>query len=60
MKKYTINPKIGTVKHSISWYDGIQKHKDGSDFYDIRIFKNKKDLKTFEKSLINEGNINRF
>ena len=60
MKKYTINPQIGKVKHSISWHDGIQKHKDGSDFYGIKIFKNKKDLIIFEKSLISQGNINRF
>ena len=60
MKKYMVNPQIGKVKHSISWYDGIQKHKDGSDFYAINTFKNKKNLAIFEKSLINQGFTNKY
>ena len=60
MSTYTINPTIGTVKHSISWNDGIKKHKDGSDFYDINIFKNKKELKLFEKTLISKGITNKY
>lgn len=42
--QYTINPQIGRAKYSISYHDGTKKHKDGSDFWDIKIFKTKKDL----------------
>ena len=43
-KAFKINPPIGSSKYSISAYDGIGKHKDGSPFWDILIFKNKADL----------------
>ena len=56
---------IGSSKYSISSHDGVKKHKDGSDFYDIHIFKNKVDLekgikdyksKGFVEESINEEN----
>jgi hypothetical protein len=40
-KQFRINPQIGRAKYSISACDGIKKHADGSDFWDIQIFKNK-------------------
>jgi hypothetical protein len=43
-KAFKINPPIGSSKYSISAYDGIAKHKDGSPFWNILIFKNKADL----------------
>ena len=43
-KAFKINPPIGSSKYSISAYDGITKHKDGSPFWNILIFKNKADL----------------
>jgi hypothetical protein len=43
-KAFKINPPIGSSKYSISAHDGVSKHKDGSDFWDILIFKNKADL----------------
>ena len=43
-KAFKINPPIGSSKYSISAHDGITKHKDGSPFWDILIFKNKTDL----------------
>ena len=42
--KFIINPQIGRAKYSISYHDGIKKHNDGSDFWDIKIFKNKVDF----------------
>jgi len=53
-KRLIINPQIGKVKYSISYNNGITKHKDGSDFYGIQIFKNKKQLQKKVKELINE------
>ena len=43
-KVFKVNPPIGSSKYSISAHDGITKHKDGSPFYNILIFKNKADL----------------
>jgi len=43
-KAFKINPPIGKAKYSISAHNGFSKHKDGSDFWDILIFKNKADL----------------
>ena len=43
-KVFKINPPIGSSKYSISAHDGITKHKDGSPFWNILIFKNKADL----------------
>lgn len=64
-KAFKVNPGIGSSKYSISSHDGVKKHKDGSDFYDIKIFKNKVDLekgikdyksKGFVEESINEEN----
>jgi hypothetical protein len=64
-KAFKINPPIGKAKYSISAHNGVSKHKDGSDFWDILIFKNKADLerrakyfrgeKYIEESVIKEG-----
>ena len=64
-KAFKVNPGIGKAKYSISSHDGVKKHKDGSDFWDIEIFKNKVDLekgiknyssKGFVKEAVNEEN----
>jgi len=52
MTKRMIGPKyyyeqnnIGKAKYTVSYHDGIQTHKDGSNFYGMKIFKNKKKRK---------------
>ena len=55
MKKFSIQYGIGTAKYLVNYHDGISKNKDGSDFYGIRIFKNKKSLNMFVDKLRNEG-----
>jgi hypothetical protein len=57
MKKFYIQYGIGTAKYVVNFYDGITKNKDGSDFYGIRIFKNKKSLNLFVGELKNKGYI---
>jgi hypothetical protein len=68
-KAFKINPPIGSSKYSISAHNGVSKHKDGSDFWDILIFKNKADLErrakyfrgenyieeSVNESIVNEG-----
>jgi hypothetical protein len=55
MKKYNIMYGVGKAKYLVNFHDGEKKHKDGSEFYDIRIFKNKKDLKAFTNDLRTQG-----
>jgi hypothetical protein len=50
---------IGTAKYLVSFHDGVKTHKDGSPFFDVRIFKNKKALALFVKSLKQSGYIER-
>lgn len=55
MKTYKVNPQIGKAKHSISFHDGEKTHPDGSQFWDIKIFRTQKQKINFEKSLIKQG-----
>jgi len=54
-KKYNLKFNVGKAKYVINSYDGVKKHKDGSEFYDIDIFKTKKDFDDYQKKLIKEG-----
>ena len=54
-KRFRQQNGIGKSKYTISYHDGKKKHKDGSDFFDIQIFKNQKDVDTFRKSLLSKG-----
>jgi len=54
-KTYYQMSNVGTVKYLINFHDGKKKEKDGSPFYDIRTFKNKKDLENFKKELVKKG-----
>jgi len=56
-KKYYIMHNVGKVKYLINFHDGQKTHQDGSDFYDIGCFSNKRKLAQFEKQLINNGYI---
>jgi len=55
MKKFYIQQGIGKAKYVVCYHNGRKKHKDGSAFYDIKIFKNKKDLGNFTDSLLKKG-----
>ena len=54
-KAFKVNPGIGKAKYSISSHDGHKKHNDGSDFWDIQIFKNKVDLEKGIKDYKSKG-----
>ena len=55
MKAFYRQDNIGTAKYTVSHHDGIKTHKDGSPFFDIAIFKNKKRLYEFINKLITAG-----
>jgi len=54
MKKFYVQYNIGKSKYVINFHNGISKHSDGSEFYDIEIFKNKDKFKKFIKKLEKE------
>jgi hypothetical protein len=54
-KTYYRMDNIGKSKYSINFHDGVQTHKDGSKFYDIRIFKNKPGMEAFIRELHDKG-----
>ena len=55
MKTFYRLDNIGMAKYTINFHDGIQTHKDGSLFFAIAIFRNKKKLKKFTDNLISQG-----
>ncbi len=54
-KRFHQTDGIGKSKYTVSYHDGKNKHKDGSDFFDIKIFKNKPSLEKFKKDLKRKG-----
>jgi hypothetical protein len=55
MKKFYVINNIGRCKYLLNFHDGIKTHKDGSEFFDIRTFKNKVLLNKFINELCKEG-----
>ena len=46
---------IGNAKYVVNYHNGIKKHKDGSRFFDLAIFSNKKKKDIFIKGLLFSG-----
>jgi len=55
MKTYYIQFNIGRAKYVVNFCTGERFHPDGSLFFDLEIFKNKKELNKFETELIKSG-----
>lgn len=55
MKLYNINYNIGRIKYVVNFHDGTKKYKDGSNFYDIRLFSNKNKINAFVSELLKDG-----
>ena len=55
MKRFNVMYNVGKVKYVVNFHDGIKKHKDGSDFFDIKCFKNKLKFNAFVKDLEKQG-----
>ena len=54
-KRFNTKYGVGKSKYVVNYHDGVKKHKDGSDFFDVQIFKNQKDLEAFKKALLQKG-----
>lgn len=57
LKLWSLQTNIGKAKYVVSYYDGISRNPDGSEFWGIKIFKNKKSLNAFIVKLYDEGYI---
>lgn len=54
-KHYYESYNIGHAKYVVNYHDGSKIHADGSEFYDIRIFKNKRKKAAFIGELNRAG-----
>lgn len=59
-KRFYQIDNIGKVKYSLFFHDGVTKYNDGSDFFDVRTFKNKLDLENKRQQLLKDGYTDRF
>jgi hypothetical protein len=55
MKTFYTQDNIGRAKYTVSYHDGESKYKDGSKFFDMAIFKNKKKRDAFVLGLVSKG-----
>ena len=55
MKVFYTQQNVGRAKYVVNYHDGVKKYDDGSAFYDIRIFTNKKKLSAFLRELSHSG-----
>lgn len=46
---------VGVVKYIVNFHDGVTTHKDGSPFFNVRFFRNKKRMLKFMKELKENG-----
>ena len=46
---------VGRVKYLVNFHDGKSTHKDGSPFFDIRLFNNKVKQRAFIQQLQADG-----
>ena len=60
MKQYYVQYNVGRCKYVLSFHDGVSTHADGSPFYDVRLFRNKKRLQESIRNLEAEGYKERF
>ena len=55
MKTFYTQHGIGHAKYVVNFHDGESTHEDGSKFFDIAIFKNKKVLQLFVDGLLSNN-----
>jgi hypothetical protein len=52
---YYTRDNVGKCKYTVNWHDGRETHDDGSPFFNIKIFKNKKAVAKFIAGLKSKG-----
>ena len=49
--EFNVQENIGRARYVVNHHDGVKTHRDGSPFFDLTIFSNKKKLRPFVHSL---------
>lgn len=57
LKRFNIMYNVGSAKYVISHHDGIDTYSDGSDFFGLKLFRNKVKFNKECKQLIKDGYI---
>ena len=57
LKRFDIMGNVGSAKYIINYHNGIDTHSDGSDFFGIKLFRNKMKFNKECKQLIKDGYI---
>lgn len=55
MKKFYVQTNIGKAKYVVNFHQENSFHDDGSEFFDVRVFKNKRKLQKFVDQLRHSG-----
>lgn len=55
MKTFTEQENVGRARYVVNFHNGVTTHGDGSPFYDVRIFKNKRAKARFVRALVKAG-----
>ena len=55
MKTYYVMSNIGRSRYVVNYHDGEKVHKDGSRFFDVSTYSNKRDCDRFVAWLKKEG-----
>ena len=54
-KSFNVMANVGKVRHMVNFHDGKQTPRDGSPFFDVRTFSNKRARDRFTAQLLKEG-----
>jgi hypothetical protein len=55
VKRFREQQNVGMAKYVVNFHNGVSKNRDGSDFWDIKIFKNKVQKNRFIRDLTAKG-----
>ena len=59
MKQFNTMENVGRAKYVVNYHDGNKSNSDGSPFFDIAIFSNKKKRDKFVRELSSQGYVER-
>ena len=54
-KTFNEMQNVGNAKYVVNYHDGIKTHADGSPFFDIALFSNKRKKNKFVRGLCQQG-----
>jgi hypothetical protein len=54
-KQFYQMENVGKARYTVNMHDGVQTHRDGSPFYGIQIFSNKRAKDKFVRELKRHG-----